>query len=91
MGLTEASNQILAGTLFDNYDIEAFPELTEFVRQLAMPNELKREAAIDVTITEEEYRRRIFQWREATTTSPSGRHLGIIRQASRNISSAALY
>ena len=39
-GLSEAGNQILKGTLFENYDKEVYPELKTFISELAMPKEL---------------------------------------------------
>ncbi len=78
-GLTEAGNQILKGTLFENYVKEVFPELLTFVLQLAMPNDLVTAPPIPIEITLEEYTRGIEKWKESTSTSPSGRHLGIYK------------
>jgi hypothetical protein len=85
-GLTDACKSILQGTLFENYGIETFPELDRFITQLAIPMELKgsAEKSTEITVDEyrhkvDEYRHKIKKWKEATSTSPSGCHLGIYK------------
>jgi hypothetical protein len=78
-GLSEAGNKILQGTLFENYDDEIFPELKTFISQLAIPAQLQTIPQISAEITVEDYSKGIKKWRESTSTSPSGRHLGIYK------------
>ena len=56
-----------------------FLKLEDFVLQLAMPPEITQLPPISTEITVEEYRNGIQKWREATSTSPSGRHLGVYK------------
>ena len=78
-GLSHTCNDILSGTLFDVKDTSVFPELSAFLTELAIPEEYKKAETISHEIPVEEYRKRLRKWKEATSTSPSGRHLGIYR------------
>ena len=39
-GLTQAADQILRGTLFENYDTDCFPGVKEFVSAMIIPKEM---------------------------------------------------
>jgi len=78
-GLTDAGTQILQGTLFEVFDEDLFPELATFLVELATPEEIKALPPISHKITIEEWNKGFWQWRETTSTSPSGCHLGIYK------------
>lgn len=78
-GLTEAGQNILDGTLFADFDEDTFPELATFLAELAMPEEIKQLAPISQEITVADWHKGFSQWRESTSTSPSGRHLGMYK------------
>lgn len=50
--------------------------LKEFLASFTIPHQIANVEPIDITISEEDVRRGFRGWRESTTTSPSGRHLG---------------
>ena len=78
-GLTELSNRILQGSFFERTDYELFPEIRTFITQLAMPDIIKSQDQISSTISVDQYRKAIRNWKESTSTSPSGRHLGMYK------------
>jgi hypothetical protein len=79
LGLTEACDSILDGSFLASNNIVVFPELRQFLIDLAMPHELCTDNPINTELTVEEYSMAFTKWRESTTTSTSGRHLGIHR------------
>jgi hypothetical protein len=76
-GLTSVCDNLLKGTLFENHDDILFPELRSFLHELAIPPEIQGLPDIMTEISIEEYTAGYKKWRETTSTSPSGRHLGI--------------
>ena len=78
-GLTELSDRILQGTFFERTDYELFPEIRTFIKQLAMPDIIKSQDQINSAISVDHYRKAIRNWKESTSTSPSGRHLGMYK------------
>ncbi len=80
-GISKASSQILEGTLFDNCNEDCFPGVKEFVASMAMPQPLQNITLMDTEIKEEDFRKGIKGWKESTSTSPSGRHLGHYKAA----------
>jgi hypothetical protein len=53
------------------------PETEQVIKELAMPEEIKVFGKkIDCEISEEDFLLGIKGWKESTSTSPSGRHLG---------------
>jgi Reverse transcriptase (RNA-dependent DNA polymerase) len=80
-GLTQASDYILAGTLFENYDPITFPEVKHFITEMVIPKELHHCNHINTEISEADFSKGIRKWRESTSTSPSGRHLGHYKAA----------
>jgi len=75
-GLTQAADQILRGTLFENYDTDCFPGVKEFVSAMMIPKEMTNLTKINTEISEADLTKGIRGWKESTSTSPSGRHLG---------------
>lgn len=78
-GLTNAGTQILQGTLLEPFDSALFPELAMFLAELATPKEIKELPPIRHDISIEDWNKGFRQWKESTSTSPSGRHLGIYK------------
>ncbi len=78
-GLTEACTSILDGTFTSQHNLSEFKELKQFIIDLATPHKLRNALPINTELTVEEYSTAISRWRKSTTTSPSGRHLGIYR------------
>ncbi len=78
-GLTEAGRELLKGTLFENADHTDFPEIKEFITQLAIPSQLLETQPIPSEISLQDYSAAIQRWKESTSTSPSGRHLGFYK------------
>ncbi len=78
-GLTALSDRILEGTFFERSDYNLFPEIRVFIKELAMPDIIKTQKDIHCSISLEQYKRAIKNWRESTSTSPSGRHLGMYK------------
>ena len=74
--LTEAAEQNLEGTLFHNTDEECFPGVREFVAAMAIPEEMKDLAPLNTQINLEYFTKEIREWKESTSNSPSGNHLG---------------
>ncbi len=71
-GNTRAGIEILQGT----YDTASLPqEVAKLVQHLQQTEEMKS-TSIQPTITEQEFVGKLKAWRESTTTSPSGLHLG---------------
>ena len=77
-GLTEASSSILDGS-FKMPAGSSNSALNQFLVDLAIPHSLREAEEINTELTIEEYTKAILKWRESTSTSPSGRHLGIYR------------
>ena len=75
-GLTQAADQILRGTLFENYDTDCFPGVKEFVSAMIIPKEMTNLTKINTEILEADFTKGIRGWKESTSTSPSGQHLG---------------
>ena len=71
-GDTPQGRQILQGTYTSSNSNENVQLLLRYLQQLHSITELE----CHPTITEDEYREKLKIWTEATTTSPSGLHLG---------------
>jgi hypothetical protein len=67
-------NDILAGTIQTSLDDA--PQCTALLQACKAASDLD---ILPATITEEEFRGKIVSWKETTSTSPSGRHLGIYK------------
>jgi hypothetical protein len=71
---TSHCNDILAGSTVVNFN--DIPQLSAILQSCKAASELDVLPAI---ITEHEFRGKITTWKETTSTSPSGRHLGIYK------------
>jgi hypothetical protein len=67
-------NDILAGTIQTSLD--DVPQCTALLQACKAASDLD---ILPATISEEEFRGKILSWKETTSTSPSGRHLGIYK------------
>ena len=79
-GTNEQSRQVLEG-LFPIGAIETTPSTKSFLRRLASLRKLTKLHPFDSSITGEDLQKGYSVWRESTTTSPSGRHLGFDKAA----------
>ena len=59
--------------------------LKEFLSSFSTPDHVRNQKEISTHITEDDVKRGFGKWREATSTSPSGRHLGHYRAASNTL------
>lgn len=71
---TSYSDDILAGTAQAHLD--DVPQCSALLQACKAASELD---VLPSTITENEFRGKIISWKESTSTSPSGRHLGIYK------------
>jgi hypothetical protein len=71
---TEYCDNVLAGTT--SCTIEDVPQISALLQGCKAASELN---VLPTTITEREFRDKITSWKETTSTSPSGRHLGFYR------------
>ena len=53
--------------------------LREFLASFAAPSSVRQSTMIPTSVTEDDVKRGFGRWKEATSTSPSGRHLGHYR------------
>ena len=79
-GTNVQSQQVLDG-LFPIGAIDTTPSTKSFLRHLATLRKLSKSKPFDSTITGEDLEKGYSVWRESTTTSPSGRHLGFDKAA----------
>ena len=73
--LSTAGSEILSGQVPPSWDVKD-PRLLEFISSFAIPDNVKNAPPIQTTISEEDFVYGIKGWKEKTSTSPSGRHLG---------------
>lgn len=71
---THLSDEIQAGTYESN--IDEVPQCSALLQACKAVSDLD---ILPSTITEKEFRSKIVSWKESTSTSPSGRHLGIYK------------
>jgi hypothetical protein len=78
-GMSKARD-VVDGTFLEKYGDDLgniLPETEQVIKELAMPEEIKVFGKkIDCEISEEDFLLGIKGWKESTSTSPSGRHLG---------------
>jgi len=79
--INDAADNALSDAILDGSPVavshEAFPEVAEFVKMMARPTPIQEdEDRISHEITREDVSQGFAKWRESTSTSPSGRHLG---------------
>jgi hypothetical protein len=77
-GLTEEADAILRGDCIDYMGIPMSNELKVFLEACKRPNKLSE---ISATISDDDFRQTVQKWKESTSTSPSGRHLGHYKAA----------
>ena len=77
-GLTEEADNIVAGFNIGYMGIPMCRELQVFLEECKRPDAV---SDICTTITLEEFKSNVRKWKESTSTSPSGRHLGHYRTA----------
>jgi exonuclease III len=71
-GATSSADMILEGT----YDASALADITQLVISKMSESKYSIRAPLDTDISEEAYVSKIKSWKESTSTSPSGLHLG---------------
>jgi hypothetical protein len=78
--MSKAARDMVDGTFLEKYGDDLgniLPETEQVIKELAMPEEIKvLGKKIDCEISEEDFLLGIKGWKESTSTSPSGRHLG---------------
>jgi hypothetical protein len=77
-GLTEEADAILKGECIEYMGIPMSNELKVFLEECKKPKKLKE---ISVNISDEDFHITVQKWKESTSTSPSGRHLGHYKAA----------
>ena len=77
-GLTEEATAILSGTCISYLGIPMSRELQVFLEECQRPDTVQQ---ISSFITIEDFKRTVKDWKETTSTSPSGRHLGHYKTA----------
>jgi hypothetical protein len=79
-GMSKAAREVVDGSFLDKYGDELghiLPETEQVIKELAMPEEIRvLGKKIECEISEEDFISGIKCWKESTSTSPSGRHLG---------------
>ncbi|KAI2511593.1 hypothetical protein MHU86_2847 [Fragilaria crotonensis] len=73
--LSAESKDLLAGTIPPQWYGQD-ETLREFLTSFAIPDIVKKKPAIPTDIKEDDVRYGFTKWKETTSTSPSGRHLG---------------
>jgi len=73
--LSPASQQLLEGSIPPDWDVQD-ATLTELLASFAAPSQVQGADPIVSTFTPEDLTKGFTSWKESTTTSPSGRHLG---------------
>lgn len=77
-GLTEEATAIIDGDCIEYMGIPMSRELQVFLEECKRPSTV---SDVQPTISRAEFRQAIKGWKETTSTSPSGRHLGHYRTA----------
>jgi hypothetical protein len=87
-GLTEEANNIVSGFCIDHMGIPMSRELQVFLEECKRPAHV---LDICTTITLDDFKNHVKKWKESTSTSPSGRHLGHYRTAIQDDRVASLH
>ena len=72
-GLTEEATAIVSGTCIPYMGIPMSRELQTFLEECRRPDSVKEISSI---ISVADFTKTVKEWKETTSTSPSGRHLG---------------
>jgi hypothetical protein len=78
-GMSQAARDVVDSTFMekDGNELDILPEMEQVIRELAMPEAIKVFGKIiDCEIMEEDFMSGFKKWKESTSTSPSGWHLG---------------
>jgi hypothetical protein len=77
-GMSKAAKEIVEGTFLEKHrDLDIQPETEQLINELAMPVEIKALGnKIECEITQDNFCSGFKAWKESTSTSPSGCHLG---------------
>jgi hypothetical protein len=80
-GLSKAASDIVDGTFLDRHETtNLLPETKQLILEMAMPPEIKAlTKPISKAISVSEFKEGFKKWKERTSTSPSGRHLGLYK------------
>ncbi len=87
-GLTETATAIVDGECIEYLGFPMQRELQVFLEKCKRPSTVKN---ISTTITLDQFKRYVKGWKESTSTSPSGRHLGHYRSAIMDDDVASLH
>jgi hypothetical protein len=87
-GLTEEASAIVSGTCISYMGIPMSRELQTFLEECRRPGSVKEVSSF---ITIDAFTETVKEWKETTSTSPSGRHLGHYKTALLNDRLLALY
>jgi hypothetical protein len=79
-GMSKAAKEVINGTFLNKYGAnlgDILPKTEQVIRELSMPEEIKvLGKQIETEISEADFISGFKGWKERTSTSPSGRHLG---------------
>jgi hypothetical protein len=74
--LSPASEQLLRGEIPPDWNVDDPLQFREFLASFAIPPHLRDQPPIQTQISADDVKHCFKSWKEATSTSPSGRHLG---------------
>ena len=74
--LSREASELLSGTIPTHWYGDDPSTLREFLTSFAIPDSVKTAGLISTEITTDDVLRGFKKWKETTSTSPSGRHLG---------------
>ncbi len=78
-GMSKGACKVIEGTFLEKYGnkLSGLPEMEQVIRELAMPEEISiLGQQIDCQILEKDFLSGFKGWKESTSMSPSGRHIG---------------
>ena len=79
-GMSQAAKDVVEGTFLEKHGDELknlLPETEQLIKEMAMPEEIKvLGKKINCKILEDDFISGFRKWKESTSTSPSGWHLG---------------
>jgi hypothetical protein len=78
--MSQAAKDVVEGTFLEKHGNELkniLPETVQLIKEMSMPEEIKvLSEKIDCEISEDDFISGFKKWKESTSTSPSGWHLG---------------
>lgn len=77
-GLTTVAKAIVEGTLMEQYgdSVDMLPEMTSLIMELIMPEEIQQLGRINPEVSLEDFFHGFQNWKESTSMSSLGWHLG---------------